>query len=76
MPKQERVASVEDLWTGLVVEEGQVMGKLANNGVSDELANLRGRHSDLTELAGVCTTLGRLYKALEDTGVGDGREGH
>ena len=31
------------------------MGDVAE-GVSDELANLRSRHSELSDLAGVCTT--------------------
>jgi hypothetical protein len=76
VPEQERVASIEDLRAVLVVEEGQVVGNLADDGVSDELANLRSSHSDLAELAGVGTTLGRLDKTLEDTRVGDGRERH
>ena len=76
MPKQERVASIEDLRAVLVVEEGQVVWNLTNDGVSNELANLRSSHSDLAELAGVCTAPGRLDKALEDTRVGDRRERH
>jgi len=52
------------------------MGDLADDGITDELADLGSRHSDLAELSGVGTTLGRLDKALEDTRVGDGREGH
>ena len=76
MPEQERVASIKDLWTVLVVEEGQVVRKLANNGVSNELTNLGGSHSDLAELAGVCTAPCRLDKVLEYTRVCDGREGH
>ena len=57
MPEQEGVTCIEDLRAVLVVEEGQVMGNLADDGVSDELANLGGRHSDLAELAGVGATL-------------------
>ena len=58
VPEQERVASVEDLRAVLVIEEGQVVGDLADDGVSDELANLGSRHSDLAKLPGVGTTLG------------------
>ena len=76
MPEQERVASIEDLRTVLVVEERQVVGDLADDGVSDELANLWSGHSDLAELSGVGTAFGRLDEALEDTRVGNGREGH
>ena len=76
MPEQERVASIEYLRTVLVVKEGQIVWKLANDGVSDELANLRSGHSYLAELAGVCTTPCRLDKALEDTRVCDRRKRH
>ena len=52
------------------------MGNHTDNRVSDELANLGSRHSDLAELAGVRATLGRLDETLEDTRIGDGRERH
>ena len=52
------------------------MGDLPDDGVSDELADLGSSHSDLAELSGVGTALGRLDEALEDTRVGDGRERH
>jgi len=58
VPEQEGIASIEDLRAVLVVEEGQVVGNLADNGVSDELANLGSGHSDLAELSGIGTTLG------------------
>ena len=58
MPEQERVASIEDLWAVLVVDEGQVVGDLADDGVSDELANLGSCHSDFAELPGVGAALG------------------
>ena len=76
MPEQEGIASIKDLRAVLVVKEGQVVGDLTDDGVSDEFANLGSGHPDLAELSGVGTTLGRLDKALEDTRVGDGREGH
>lgn len=58
VPEQERIASIKDLWTILVVDEGQVVRDLADDGISNELANLRSRHSNLAELSGVGTTLG------------------
>ena len=76
MPEQERVASVEDLRAVFMVEEGQVVGNLSNDGITNEFANLRCRHSNFAELAGVGTTLGRLDETLEDTRVRDGRERH
>ena len=76
MPEQEGVASIENPRAVPEVEEGQVVGDLADDGVSDKLANLRSRHSDLTEFCSVGTTLGRLDKTFEDTRVRDGGEGH
>lgn len=74
MPEQERIASVKNFRAVLVVEEGQVVRNLADNGISDELANLGSCHSDLAELSSVGTAFGRLDKTLEDTRVGDWRE--
>ena len=67
MPEQERITGIEDLWTVLVVDEGQVVRDLADDRVFDGLANLRSRHSDLAELSIVGATLGRLDETLEDT---------
>jgi len=50
------------------------VGDLADDGISDELANLRSRRSELSDLAGVCAA-SQLDKTLEDTRVGNGREG-
>ena len=52
------------------------MGDLPDDGVSDELADLGSSHSNLAELSGVGTAFVRLDEALEDTRVGNGREGH
>jgi hypothetical protein len=73
--EEERIASVEHVGV-IVVEERQVMRNLADDGVSHELADLRSGHSDLAELAGIGTTLGRLDKTLEDAGIRDRWERH
>ena len=76
MPEQERVASRKDLRAIFVTEEGQVVGNLANDGIPNELADLGGRHSDLSKLTGAGTTFSRLDETLEDTRIRDGRERH